>query len=144
MSSANHQDICGRRRFSREPAPFDCPKSSRLQRPSARKDNLEGHGRTVGRLHVSARKEKISSDFSRSFISMPQAVRQPLEGSQEPPTYYFDGGLRKVKPYDYVFSTFAKQRWYGRTILEVFSTEFRQAYFAETSADRAHGSRLVR
>jgi hypothetical protein len=45
----------------------------------------------------------------------------------EPPTYYFDKGLRKVKPYDYVFSTHAKQRWYGRTILEVFCTEFRQA-----------------
>ena len=33
-------------------------------------------------------------------------------------------GLRCVVPYVYEFKTFAKQRWYGREILEVFCTEF--------------------
>ena len=33
-------------------------------------------------------------------------------------------GLRKVAPYDYVFSAYAKGRWLKRTILEVFSSEF--------------------
>ncbi|GAA6054953.1 hypothetical protein JCM3770_004067 [Rhodotorula araucariae] len=40
------------------------------------------------------------------------------------PKYYDDGGLRKVKPYMYVFESWAKERWQGRTLLDVYS-EFR-------------------
>jgi hypothetical protein len=32
--------------------------------------------------------------------------------------------LRLIKPYPYTFSTFAKGRWEGRTIIDVYSTEF--------------------
>ena len=32
--------------------------------------------------------------------------------------------LRVVKPYAYNFSTYAKGRWEGRTIIDVYSTEF--------------------
>ncbi|PWN53924.1 pseudouridine synthase [Violaceomyces palustris] len=34
-------------------------------------------------------------------------------------------GLRKSDPYWYEFKTFAKQRWFGRELLEIFTTEFR-------------------
>lgn len=34
------------------------------------------------------------------------------------------GWLRTVEPYPYTFSTFAKARWVGRTLLEVYNTEF--------------------
>ncbi len=34
-------------------------------------------------------------------------------------------GLRKIPPYWYPYSTYAKERWIGREILEVVSTEFR-------------------
>ncbi|TRM68824.1 hypothetical protein BD626DRAFT_543810 [Schizophyllum amplum] len=34
-------------------------------------------------------------------------------------------GLKKIKPYWYPFCTMAKERWIGREILEVVSTEFR-------------------
>ncbi|KIY73835.1 pseudouridine synthase [Cylindrobasidium torrendii FP15055 ss-10] len=34
-------------------------------------------------------------------------------------------GLRKIPPYWYPYSTYAKQRWIGREILEIVSTEFR-------------------
>ncbi|XP_076834083.1 pseudouridylate synthase RPUSD2 [Brachyhypopomus gauderio] len=40
-------------------------------------------------------------------------------------SYYFEGGLRKVHPYYFDFKTYCKQRWIGKTLLEVFSTEFR-------------------
>lgn len=36
-----------------------------------------------------------------------------------------DGSLRKVRPYWYEYSTFAKGRWLNRTIYQVFSEEFR-------------------
>jgi hypothetical protein len=34
------------------------------------------------------------------------------------------GWLRTVEPYPYSFSTFAKARWLGRTVLDVYHTEF--------------------
>ncbi|NXG59667.1 RUSD2 protein, partial [Hemiprocne comata] len=40
-------------------------------------------------------------------------------------SYYFEGGLRKVRPYYFDFRTYCKGRWVGRTLLHVFSTEFR-------------------
>ncbi|KAL8589918.1 hypothetical protein ACOMHN_024005 [Nucella lapillus] len=39
--------------------------------------------------------------------------------------YYFENGLRKVYPYRFTFSTYAKERWYGRTLQDVFEREFR-------------------
>lgn len=40
-------------------------------------------------------------------------------------TYYFEGGLRKVRPYYFDFETYCKGRWVGKSLLEVFSSEFR-------------------
>lgn len=34
-------------------------------------------------------------------------------------------GLRKVKSYYFVYQAYAKGRWLGRSILEVFTQEFR-------------------
>ncbi|GAA5841071.1 hypothetical protein JCM5353_001372 [Sporobolomyces roseus] len=40
------------------------------------------------------------------------------------PTYYEEGGLRKVKPYMFTFHSWAKERWQGRTLIDIYS-EFR-------------------
>lgn len=57
-------------------------------------------------------------------------------------TYYFEGGLRKVRPYYFDFQTYCKGRWVGRSLLHVFSTEFRSqplAYYeAAVQAGRLH------
>ncbi|SJX62563.1 related to DRAP deaminase RIB2 [Sporisorium reilianum f. sp. reilianum] len=34
-------------------------------------------------------------------------------------------GLRKTQPYWYEFQTYAKQRWFGRELIEIMTTEFR-------------------
>ncbi|KAG0024221.1 hypothetical protein BGZ81_007793 [Podila clonocystis] len=45
--------------------------------------------------------------------------------------YYFDNGksfilcLRKINPYFFKYQTYAKGRWLGRQLIEVFNTEFR-------------------
>jgi len=39
--------------------------------------------------------------------------------------YYFENGLRKVHPYYFEYQTYAKQRWLGRSVLDVFLREFR-------------------
>ncbi|KAJ3417446.1 RNA pseudouridylate synthase domain containing protein 2 [Chytridiales sp. JEL 0842] len=40
------------------------------------------------------------------------------------PEFVFEGGLRKVKPYWFVYKTHAKGRWLKRTLHDVFSIEF--------------------
>jgi tRNA pseudouridine synthase 9 len=40
------------------------------------------------------------------------------------PEYYFEQGLRKVKPYEFIYQTYAKQRWLGLTLYRVFEKEF--------------------
>ncbi|NXL62048.1 RUSD2 protein, partial [Chordeiles acutipennis] len=58
-------------------------------------------------------------------------------------SYYFERGLRKVRPYYFEFRTYCKGRWVGRSLLHVFSTEFRSqplAYYR--AAARAGRLRL--
>ncbi|XP_029454420.1 RNA pseudouridylate synthase domain-containing protein 2 isoform X2 [Rhinatrema bivittatum] len=38
---------------------------------------------------------------------------------------YLESGLRKVRPYYFDFETYCKGRWVGKTLLQVFSSEFR-------------------
>ncbi|KAN0069297.1 Pseudouridine synthase [Elaphomyces granulatus] len=42
-----------------------------------------------------------------------------------PAPYYFEGGLRRVKPYHFTYKTYCKERWRGRELLEIFLDEFR-------------------
>ncbi|KAI8458416.1 pseudouridine synthase [Phakopsora pachyrhizi] len=56
---------------------------------------------------------------------------------QYKPEWYFEKGLRKVNPYFFQFSTYAKERWRGRSIIDVFSTDFRDRspeYYAHAVA----------
>ncbi|GAA94995.1 uncharacterized protein L969DRAFT_97569 [Mixia osmundae IAM 14324] len=60
-----------------------------------------------------------------------QHLRKAVDDGR--PDYREEDGLRKVVPYAYTFQTYVKQRWKGRKILEIFSTEFRDrspAYYA--------------
>lgn len=41
--------------------------------------------------------------------------------------YYFENGLRKVYPYYFGWNTTAKERWFDRTLLDIYSTEFSRA-----------------
>lgn len=47
--------------------------------------------------------------------------------------YYFENGLRKVYPYYYSFTVYAKGRWYGSRLVDVFAKEF-QNYTVESCA----------
>lgn len=62
------------------------------------------------------------------YVPPPQKRNPGVSFSQEhfdETSYYFEGGLRKVYPYYYDFKTYCKGRWIGKTLLEVFSSEFR-------------------
>ncbi|XP_042356068.1 RNA pseudouridylate synthase domain-containing protein 2 isoform X2 [Plectropomus leopardus] len=62
------------------------------------------------------------------YIPPPQKRNPGVSFSQEhfnETSYYFEGGLRKVYPYYFDFKTYCKGRWIGKTLLEVFKSEFR-------------------
>ncbi|XP_074646356.1 uncharacterized protein LOC141902498 [Tubulanus polymorphus] len=68
------------------------------------------------------RKEKRKAEMKEHLKN-----ENPGYGSEffDETEYYLENGLRKVYPYYYTFSTYCKERWYGRQILDVFSNEFR-------------------
>jgi hypothetical protein len=38
--------------------------------------------------------------------------------------YYFKNGLRMVQTYEHQFFAFAKQRWIGKGLLDIYAKEF--------------------
>ncbi|RMZ90571.1 hypothetical protein DV736_g2192, partial [Chaetothyriales sp. CBS 134916] len=64
-------------------------------------------------------------------IALPAVSLTPV-GDPWPRPYYLERGLRRVAPYHYTYNTFCKQRWRGRTLLDIFASEFRdrdRAYY---------------
>ncbi|XP_062296482.1 RNA pseudouridylate synthase domain-containing protein 2 [Scomber scombrus] len=62
------------------------------------------------------------------YIPPPQKRNPGVSFSHEhfnETSYYFEGGLRKVQPYYFDFKTYCKGRWIGKSLLEVFKSEFR-------------------
>ncbi|XP_030641542.1 pseudouridylate synthase RPUSD2 [Chanos chanos] len=62
------------------------------------------------------------------YVPPPQKRNPGVSFSKEhfdETSYYFEGGLRKVYPYYFDFKTYCKGRWIGKSLLEVFSSEFR-------------------
>ncbi|RAH67662.1 pseudouridine synthase family protein [Aspergillus aculeatinus CBS 121060] len=63
-------------------------------------------------------------------VPPPDPVQEPPEVAVTPcdpwpAPYYFEGGLRRVKPYHYTYNTYCKERWRGRELLDIFLSEFR-------------------
>jgi len=56
-------------------------------------------------------------------VEPPPVIVTPSDPWPRP--YYLDDGLRKVAPYHFTYNTFCKQRWRGRELLDIFSSEFR-------------------
>ena len=66
-------------------------------------------------------KLSISVDGQKGDISKISKVVNP----PPVPQYSFEDGLRRVPPYQFSYNTYCKERWRGKAVLEVFSTEFR-------------------
>lgn len=42
-----------------------------------------------------------------------------------PAPYYMEHGLRRVRPYHYTYNTNCKERWRGKRLEDIFTSEFR-------------------
>lgn len=60
----------------------------------------------------------------QALAEAPATIIPPC-GDPWPRPYYFEDGLRKVKPYHWTYHTYCKERWRGRTLLDIFECEFR-------------------
>ena len=43
------------------------------------------------------------------------------------PSYYFDEFFRYVKDYEFTFVSNARERWFGRKLVDLLKTEFQSA-----------------
>ncbi|KAG7509998.1 RNA pseudouridylate synthase domain-containing protein 2 [Solea senegalensis] len=62
------------------------------------------------------------------YVPPPQKRNPGVSFNQEhfkETSYYFEGGLRKVRSYYFDFKTYCKGRWVGKSLLDVFESEFR-------------------
>ncbi len=59
----------------------------------------------------------------KPFEEPPPVVVTPCDPWPRP--YYLENGLRRVAPYHYTYNTYCKERWRGRELLDIFSSEFR-------------------
>ncbi|XP_042244284.1 RNA pseudouridylate synthase domain-containing protein 2 [Thunnus maccoyii] len=94
------------------------------KRKSDEPDNPETSGRGKRRRGAGGKKLRPGE----RYIPPPQKRNPGVSFSQEhfdETSYYFEGGLRKVHPYYFDFKTYCKGRWIGKTLLEVFKSEFR-------------------
>ena len=57
------------------------------------------------------------------FQEPPPVVVTPCDPWPRP--YYLENGLRRVAPHHFTYNTYCKERWRGREILDIFSSEFR-------------------
>lgn len=54
---------------------------------------------------------------------LPAVVTTPADPWPRP--YYLEDGLRRVLPYHFTYTTWCKERWRGRELIDVFESEFR-------------------
>ncbi|MBN3298763.1 RUSD2 protein, partial [Amia calva] len=103
-----------------EPSDREIPakrKSDEIDEPGLGRRGKKRRGRGLKKLPPGER-----------YVPPPQKRNPQVSFGQEhfdETSYYFEGGLRKVHPYYFDFKTYCKGRWVGKSLLEVFRSEFR-------------------
>lgn len=54
---------------------------------------------------------------------LPAVMTTPADPWPRP--YYLEDGLRRVSPYHFTYTTWCKERWRGRELIDIFDSEFR-------------------
>jgi tRNA pseudouridine32 synthase len=63
-----------------------------------------------------------------SLTGVEQSPKTPnviYEDPAWPEPYYLERDLRRVLPYFFTYKTYCKERWRGKTLLAIYSSEFR-------------------
>lgn len=70
-------------------------------------------------------KQKKLSLRDRSALAEDNAALITPAGDIWPRPYVFEDDLRRVKPYHFTYNTYCKERWRGRSLIDIFESEFR-------------------
>ena len=72
---------------------------------------------------VSTTNGYVPLEEKKPFEEPPPVVVTPSDPWPRP--YFLENGLRRVAPYHFTYNTYCKERWRGRELLDIFSSEFR-------------------
>jgi hypothetical protein len=89
------------------------------------KDTLADLNRHTSRVHLPLISVSAKTEFRRVISRMLNAAMATEPAGPTTRSYLTSTGLKKIEPYWYPYTTMAKGRWFGREMLEVVSTEFR-------------------
>ncbi|XP_073683430.1 pseudouridylate synthase RPUSD2 [Garra rufa] len=108
----------------------DTTEDSTVKTNCGKRKNEERDEADVNKQGKRKKQKKCGKQLRRGerYVPPPQKRNPGVSFSQEhfaETSYYFEGGLRKVYPYYFDFTTYCKGRWIGKTLLEVFKSEFR-------------------
>lgn len=70
-------------------------------------------------------KQKKPNPRGRSALADDNGVLITPAGDIWPRPYLFEDDLRRVKPYHFTYNTYCKERWRGRSLIDIFESEFR-------------------
>lgn len=116
------------------PAELDSPVSGETTTPREAKETSKRKSDEPDQPETSGRGKRRRGAGGKKlcpgerYIPPPQKRNPGVSFCQEhfdETSYYFEGGLRKVCPYYFDFKTYCKGRWIGKSLLEVFKSEFR-------------------
>lgn len=116
------------------PAELDSPVSGEKTTPREAKETSKRKSDEPDQPETSGRGKRRRGAGGKKlrpgerYIPPPQKRNPGVSFCQEhfdETSYYFEGGLRKVCPYYFDFKTYCKGRWIGKSLLEVFKSEFR-------------------
>lgn len=119
---------------SATPAELDSPVSGETTTPREAKETSKRKSDEPDQPETSGRGKRRRGAGGKKlcpgerYIPPPQKRNPGVSFCQEhfdETSYYFEGGLRKVCPYYFDFKTYCKGRWIGKSLLEVFKSEFR-------------------
>ncbi|KAL3668057.1 hypothetical protein V7S43_006924 [Phytophthora oleae] len=103
------------------PAAVDQPNAPAPATDAAVKDGKEMSKRQLKKLR---RAERDPAERQAKKHKSKRDAKSAKRFQVEAPKYSFANGYRMVEPYVYEFRTYAKARWFGRELLEIFTMEF--------------------
>ena len=115
LAGSKHLEALGKPR--QDPKDFFLH-NGKWKRRKGEKRRIEGDGE--GERLSKRERTKIN----KKARDIPILAQHTAEKYNETETY-FEGGLRKVKPYSFTFTTHAKGRWVGDSLYQIFAREFR-------------------
>lgn len=91
---------------------------------SSEADALTTLGGSMERVYINEPKPKKARKPKSSKPNL-SAAQRIADAVTERPPYVFEDGLRRVAPYFFTYRTYCKERWRGRSLIEIFEAEFR-------------------